>query len=93
LSGTLCRCRHQVKEIPIPADKICGIHHYREIDIHLVVRIAFVVKFFRNVSDQNCFRLKLCKKGVDDAVIDGRKLLANLRAIQYVADPGELVGL
>jgi len=44
------------------------------------------VKFFGNVSDQNCLRFKFCEKGVDDAVINTRKPAAKLRAIQYVTE-------
>ena len=68
----------------IPAHEICRIGNYSEIDIHLVIGVAFIMKFFGDVSDKNRLCFQLCQKGIDDAVIDARKLTTKLRTIQYV---------
>src|SRR5689334_25428017 len=56
----------------VPAHEICGISNDGEIDIHLVIRVALVMKFLRDVSDENRLCFQLCQKCIDDAVIDAR---------------------
>ena len=70
----------------ITGDKICGIHNDGEVDIYLIIGVAFVVKFFGDVSDQNCLRFEFREKGVEDAVIDTGKPLTNFRAVKYVME-------
>jgi hypothetical protein len=61
-----------------------GVGNDGEIDIHLVIGVAFVMKFFGDVSDENRLCFELCQKGIDDPVIDARKLATNFRPIQYI---------
>ena len=59
-----------------------GIANDGEIDIHLVIGVAFVMEFSGTLARRIAFASSFVRK--DDAVIDARKLAANLRTIQYV---------